>query len=112
MQKKNKKNLSSHLSSPSFEVATVSLFSQHFNQESESETVSAGTADIFRTGTLIGTNLNTKTQSLTKQKELRPLLLRETFVHGPILDAMAANYMRKQREICDLYEERLKESEI
>ena len=71
-----------------------------------------GTTDIFRTGILIGTNLNTKTQSLTKQKELRPLLLRETFVRGPILDAMAASYMRKQREIYKLYEERLKESEI
>ena len=71
-----------------------------------------GTVDIFCTGTLTGTNLNTKTQSLTKQKELWPLLLRETFIHGPILDAMAASYIRKQREICNLYEERLKESEI
>ena len=67
---------------------------------------------MFRTGTLTGTNIDTKTQSLTKQKELRPLLLRETFVRGPILDAMAASYMRKQREICNLYEERLKEGEI
>ena len=90
----------------------LSLFSHPFNQESEYVTVLAGIADIFCTVTLTGTNLNTKTQSLTKQKELRPLLLRETFVHGPILDAMAASYMRKQREICNLYEERLKESEI
>ena len=72
----------------------------------------AGMADIFRTGTLTGANLNTKMQSLTKQKELWALLLRETFVRGPILDAMAASYMRKQREVCNLHEERLKESEI
>ena len=100
------------LYSPSFEVATISLFSQPFNQESEYVTVLASIADIFCTVTLTGTNLNTKTQSLTKQKELQPLLLRETFVHGPILDAMAASYMRKQRQIYKLYEERLKESEI
>ena len=100
------------LSSPSFEVATVSLFSHPFNQESEYGTFLVGTIDIFRIGTLTGTNLNTKMQSLTKQKELRPLLLRETFVRGSILDAMAASYMRKQREICNLYEERSKESEI
>ena len=66
LKKKKKKNLSSHLSSPSFEVATVSLFSHPFNQESEYGTVLAGTTDIFRTSTLTGTNLNTKTQSLTK----------------------------------------------
>ena len=98
-----KKNLSSHLSSPSFEVATVSLFPHPFNQESEYGTFLVGMTNIFRTDTLTGTNLNTKTQSLTKQKELRPLLLRETFIRGPILDAMAASYMRKQREICNLY---------
>ena len=107
-----KKKLSLLISPPSFKAAIVSLFSQPFNQGSEYGTVLVGTANIFRTGTLTSTNLNTKTQSLTKHKELRPLLLRETFVHGPILDAMAASYMRKQREICNLYEGRLKESEI
>ena len=109
---KKNKILSSHLSSPSFEAATLSLFSQPFNQGSEYGTVLAGTADMFRTGTLTGTNIDTKTQSLTKQKELQLLLLRGTFIRGPILDAMAASCMRKQKEICNLYEERLKGSEI
>ena len=95
LKKKKKKN--KILSSPSFKATTVSLLSQTFNQGSEYGTVLAGTADIFCTVTLTGTNLNTKTQSLAKQKELQPSLLRETFVSGPILDAMAASYMRKQR---------------
>ena len=94
---KKKKKQNKILSSPSFKATTVSLFSQPFNQGSEYGTVLAGTADIFCTGTLTDTNLNTKMQSLAKQKELRPLLLRETFVSGPILDVMAASYMRKQR---------------
>ena len=92
-----KKKKNKILSSPSFKATTVSLLSQTFNQGSEYGTVLVGTADLFCTVTLTGTNLNTKTQSLAKQKELRPLLLRETFVNGPILDAMATSYMRKQR---------------